>query len=59
LLKALANREISLSLRQHLPMIKVLNIDVQHGERDTDPVEIVVDYEYNGVRGNANVPVSL
>lgn len=56
-LKALANREITLSLRQHLSIVKVLNVDVIEGERDTDPVEIVVDYEFQGVRSVAQVLV--
>ena len=58
LLQVLASREITMSLQQHLPMIRVLNVDVQEGEKDTDPVDIFVDYLYQGVRKSAQVPLA-
>jgi phage baseplate assembly protein W len=57
MLDALARREISLSIRQHLPVVNVLNIDVIEGEKDTDPVDIVVSYEYLGILSTVTVPV--
>jgi phage baseplate assembly protein W len=57
ILNALAQREITLAIRTHLPMVEVLNIDVSEGERDTDPVDIVVDYTYQGLRSQAKVSV--
>lgn len=57
LLEALARRTISLALAQHLPVVRVLNIDVDEGEADTDPVTITVDYEYLGTAGNVAVEI--
>jgi len=58
LLEALARRELSLAIRQHLPSVSVLNIDVIEAATDTDPDRIVVDYEYLGVRGRAITDIS-
>lgn len=57
LLAALARREISIAIAQQLPMITVLNIDVQEGEQDTDPVDISVDWEYQGIEGTVKSPL--
>jgi phage baseplate assembly protein W len=54
---ALARREVGVALAQHLPLIKVLNVDVIEGEDDNDPVEVKVIYQYLGVRYDANVSV--
>jgi phage baseplate assembly protein W len=54
----LARREILLAIQQNLPAVKVLNIDVTEGPNDNDPVDILIDYEYQGVRGTMNVPVA-
>ena len=57
ILAALARREISLALAQHLPVVSVLNIDVIEPEQDTDPVDVIVYYEYQGVREKAALSV--
>jgi phage baseplate assembly protein W len=57
LMVALARREVTVALTQHLPLIKVLNVDVIEGEDDNDPVEVKVAYQYLGVRYDADVQV--
>ena len=58
LLRILAQRELSFVIKRHLPMVTVLNIDVSEGARDTDPVDIVVDYDFRGTRDVVIVPVT-
>jgi len=55
LLQSLAKREISIALKQHLPVVKVLNIDVEESEKDTDPVTITVTYEYKGAISSTSI----
>jgi phage baseplate assembly protein W len=55
LLNALASREITNALRFHLPVISVLNVDVVEGAKDNDPVDVIVDYSYQGIRQQASV----
>lgn len=57
LLRGLLSRTIILALNKNLPMVTVLNIDVQEGEKDTDPVDVTVYYEYQNVQGSVTVPV--
>jgi len=57
LLAALITREITVALRYHLPAINVLNVDVQEGTDDNDPVDVVVDYVYQGAHQRVNVPI--
>jgi len=57
MLETLSKREISIALAQHLPSVKVLNIDVEEPEKDTEPVTITVTYEYLGFVSTVTVPV--
>ncbi len=57
LLVALLNRTLILAISTHLPMVTVRNIDVQEGEKDTDPVDVTVYYAYQNVPGSVTVPV--
>lgn len=57
LLVALAKREILIALTQHLPFIRVLNIDVREGKDDNEPVEVLVTYLYLGVRYESNMSI--
>ena len=54
LLRSLAQREISIALAEHLPSIEVLNIDVEEGERDTEPVTIIITFRHRGVISTVN-----
>lgn len=58
ILDALARREIMLAIAQHLPMILVRNIDIEYPDGDTEPVTIIVQYEYQAIAGVAIVSVS-
>lgn len=56
-LDALARREIVVSFSRNLPLVKVANIDVVTPEKDTEPVEITIWYEHQGVPGVATFEV--
>lgn len=57
LMNAMAIREITASLRFHLPLVKVVNVDISEGARDNDPVDITVTYEYQGIRQSTSLSV--
>lgn len=57
ILNAMASREITNAIRYNLPIVSVLNVDVVDGEQDNDPVDVLVDYEYKGIRQQASVSV--
>lgn len=56
-LDALARREIMLAMADNLPFVTVRNIDIEYADGDTDPVTIIVQYEYQGAPGTAVVYV--
>ena len=58
LLSALAQREITRAIRTHLPIVTLRNIDVREGEKDNDPVDIVIDYEFQGIKRQSTILVS-
>ena len=55
LMRAMATREITTALHFHLPSIKVVNVDVQDATSDNDPVDILITYDYQGVRQQASL----
>jgi phage baseplate assembly protein W len=55
LMHAMAIREITTALHFHLPSIKVVNVDVQDATSDNDPVDILITYDYQGVRQQASL----
>ena len=57
-MNAMATREITTALRFNLPVVKVLNVDVTEGEKDNDPVDVFVEYEYKGIRQQASVTIN-
>jgi phage baseplate assembly protein W len=56
-MKSLATREIVLACQANLPLVSVSNVDVVTPESDTEPVDITVWYEYQGVPGVATFEV--
>jgi phage baseplate assembly protein W len=58
LLNALLSRVIILAISKNLPTVTVLNIDVVEGEKDTDPVDVTVYYEYQDVKSSVTVQVA-
>lgn len=55
--KAMATREISLAIATRLPIIKLLRVDVKYAERDTDADDILIEYEFNGIKKTVSIPV--
>ncbi len=56
-LDALAKREITVALSQHLTVARLLNIDIVYPEDETEPVEVTLYYEYQGVSGATTLEV--
>jgi phage baseplate assembly protein W len=57
ILSALVRREVFLAIRRHLPMVELLNVDVLEGTGDTDPVDVKIDYDYQGMTHQLNTSV--
>ena len=54
-MQAMATREVTSALGYYLPHVRVLNVDVIEGEKDNDPVDVQIEYEYQGIRQQASV----
>jgi phage baseplate assembly protein W len=59
LLQALARREIMFGANKFLPQLTVLNIDIVEPEKDNEPVDVTIHWEYLGVQGVINLSGEL